>query len=88
MKKKFRIIFTSHALNKITLLKQHGFIVSKIKIKDTLIEPDNLDALSDEPNFIASKDFDETHILRVVYKIENGIIKLITFYPAEKGRYY
>ncbi len=83
-----KITFTSHALSKITLLKQHGFIVTKKEIEKTVIEPHNLDSSADEPNFIASKAFDDKHVLRVVYKKENDIIKVITLYPAEKGRYY
>ena len=82
------IIFTNHALSKISLLKRHGFIVTKKEILETAKDPDNLDITSDEPNIIASKDFDKNHVLRVVYKIDAGIIKVITFYPAEKGRYY
>lgn len=83
-----KIAFTKHALNKINILKSHGFTLSKKKIIETLLAYDNLDKISDEPNLIVSKSFDDKHILRVVYKIEDDIIKIITFYPAEKGRYY
>jgi len=88
MGKQVKIIFTSHALRKLEILKKHGLNIIKKEIKDTILTPNNLDTVSDEPNFIASKDYDDRHVLRVVYKIESGIIKVITFYPAEKGRYY
>lgn len=63
-------------------------MVSKKQILDTVLQPENIDSFSDYPNLIAAKDFDSKHVLRVVYKIERDIIKVITFYPAEKGRYY
>ena len=30
---------------------------------------------------------DQVHTLCIVYKWENGIMKVITFFPAKKGRY-
>lgn len=69
-------------------LKKHGIIISKKEIKNVVLIPEHIDIISDQPNRIASKEFDATHVLRVVYKIEDDIIKVITFYPAEKGRYY
>lgn len=84
-----KIIFSSHALrDKFPLLRKHGFNLTRKDIKTIVKNPDHLDETSDYPKIIASKDFDERHILRVVYKLEDGIIKIITFYPAEKGRYY
>lgn len=84
-----KIKFSKHILeDKIPLLRKRGFEVNRKAIKDTVNNPDHIDSESDAPNIIASKSFDRTHILRVVYKIENGIIKLITIYPGEKGRYY
>jgi hypothetical protein len=38
------------------------------------------------PLLIAQKAIDEKHVLRVVFKKENGIIKIITFYPARKRK--
>lgn len=86
-----RFIFTRHAaIDKFLLLKKHKFksSVAKQFIKKVILNPEHLDKTSDEPNYIASKSIDENHILRVVYKKEFDIIKVITFYPAEKGRYY
>ena len=84
-----RIIISKHIIqDKIPILKSRGFFVTRKQIKEVIQKPDHLDKKSDYPKIIASKDFDEKHILRVVYKIENGIMKAITIYPAEKGRYY
>lgn len=84
-----KIILSKHILeDKIPLLAKKGFKVKKTQIKNTINYPEHLDEISDKPNIIASKSFDEKHILRVVYKIEDGIILAITIYPAEKGKYY
>ena len=84
-----KIIFTSHAIrDKFLQLSQHRFDVTKGDIESVITNPEHIDKISDYPKIIVSKEFDRKHILRVVYKIESGIIKVITFYPAEKGRYY
>lgn len=80
---------SSHIIrDKIPLLKKQGFNIALEQIEDIVNNPDHLDKESDAPKIIVSKDFDERHILRVVYRVEGGIIKTITIYPAEKGRYY
>ena len=84
-----KIVLTKHVeYDKIPLLAKSGIKISAKKIKDVINNPDHIDIESDEPKIIASKDFDKKHVLRVVYKIEDDIIKVITTYPAEKGRYY
>ena len=84
-----KIVLSKHIIqDKIPLLKRRGFLVTQSQIRDVILNPDNLDNESDYPKIIASKDFDKKHILRVVYKTEDDIIKAITVYPAEKGRYY
>ncbi|MCL5784615.1 MAG: DUF4258 domain-containing protein [Patescibacteria group bacterium] len=84
-----KIVFSKHALkDKFVLLKKHNFHLNKADIMVVIRNPDHLDQESDYPKIIASKNFDNKHIIRVVYKTEHGIIKIITFYPAEKGRYY
>lgn len=84
-----KIIFSKHALeDKFKILSEHNFDLKQKDIIEVIKNPDHLDRESDKPKVIASKEIDEKHILRVVYKLEDGIIKIITFYPAEKGRYY
>ena len=66
-----KIIFRKHILqDKIPLLRKRGFTVNKKDIKKVIDNPDHVDSVSDAPNIIVSKDFDQKHILRVVYKIE------------------
>jgi len=54
----------------------------------TVRQPENIDIETDKPKFIVSGKLDRKHVLRVVYVREDDIIRIITFYPAEKGRYY
>ena len=83
------IVFTKHAsVDKVAMLKKHNFTASKTFIKDVVKNPDHEDKESDYPKIIASKNMDAKHVLRVVYKKEDDIITIITFYPAPKGRYY
>lgn len=84
-----KVVFSSHAIkDKFPQLAQRGFKVTKSDIKSVINSPEHVDEISDHPKIIVSKEFGKKHILRVVYKVESGIIKVITFYPAEKGRYY
>ena len=39
------------------------------------------------PLLIAQKEFDKTRVLRVVYRKEEEIIVVITFYPGRKSQY-
>ena len=84
-----KIILSKHAKeDKFPILAKHNFYVSEEIIVGVINNPDHRDKTSDKQNVIASKELDETHILRVVYRQDGDIIKVITFYPAEKGRYY
>lgn len=81
-------IFTKHAKKKFKDLAKIGVKVSPKDVLVTIKHPEYLDEESDYPKLIASKSTDTKHILRVVFKIEDDIITVITFYPARKGRYY
>lgn len=86
---KIKIVFTKHAeTDKFEMLKKFNFMLTKEDVLEVLREPEHIDQESDKPNVIVSKKLDKNHILRVVYRKEGDIIKIITFYPAEKGRYY
>lgn len=84
-----KIIFSKHAKEKkFPILAKHGLHLGEADVATVVENPDHKDTTTDFPNIIASKSVDEKHILRVVYKKQNDIIKAIIFYPAEKGRYY
>ena len=60
--------------------------ISKKKIQATIENPKVLDK-SENPVYIAIGDLTQDLSLCVPYKKIDGIIRVITFYPAEKGRY-
>ncbi len=83
-----KIIFTRHAEKKLKDLEKLGVIVAKSFIQSILKNPLHVDGESDSPKKIASGKFGEKHLLRIVFREENDIILVITFYPAKKGRYF
>jgi len=54
-------------------------------VEETVSLPEAIDH-SQFPLLVAQKSIDEKHILKVVFKKENGIIKIITFYPMRKKK--
>ncbi|MEK7142757.1 MAG: DUF4258 domain-containing protein [Patescibacteria group bacterium] len=80
------IYFTKHAKEKFEILKKHKFPVLKKQVIETIEDPEKID-YSRLPLFIAQRKFDKYHVLRVVYKKEEGLIKVITFYPGRSKHY-
>lgn len=81
------IYFTRHAREKFIVLKRHKFQVSKEQVEFAVQYPDVIDR-SRIPLLIAQRKIDKLHVLRVVYKKEeNGLIKIITFYPGRTKQY-
>lgn len=80
------IYFTKHAEEKFDILKRHKFFVSKKRVIETITNPEKID-YSRLPLLIAQSKFDKTHVLRVVYKQEESLIKVITFYPGRRTQY-
>jgi len=77
--------YTKHAKEKFKILKSQGFIIKRKLVEDAIKFPERVYD-SQEPLLIAEKSIDETHILKVVFKKEGGIIKIITFYPTRKKK--
>lgn len=80
------IAFTRHAIEKFEVLKRHGFLVSEKQVLQVLMKPNLID-YSRLPLLIAQGKFDKDHVLRVVYKKEGSMIKIITFYPGRRKKY-
>lgn len=80
------IHFTKHAEEKFEVLKRHGFSVSKSEVIETINIPEMIDE-SRRPLLIVQRKIDKNHVLRVVFKEENGIKKIITFYPGRLKKY-
>jgi hypothetical protein len=79
--------FTKHALEKFEVLRRHGVFVPKQKVLDTVTNPEFVDTQSRAPLIISQSTFDQTRVLRVVYKQDANTIVIITFYPGRKSQY-
>lgn len=82
-----RVEFTKHANEKLKIFRQHGLRISKKFVSDTVKDPELEDSESRKPLKIAISDLDSKHYLRVIYKQVGQVRKVITLYPARKGRY-
>ena len=80
------IIFTKHAENKFEILKNHKFLITKRRVLETIEKPELIDR-SRLPLLIAQRKIDGNRVLRVVYKKEFEVIKIITFYPGKRKQY-
>lgn len=79
--------YTIHAEQKLKLPISIKLGITKKKIQNTIENPKVLDE-SEDPVYIAISDLNETLSLCVAYRTKiGGIIRVVTFYPAEKGRY-
>lgn len=80
------IIFTRHAKEKFAILKRHKFSISANQVLQAVEHPDIID-YSRAPLLIAQRKIDRNYVLRVVYKVESGVIKIVTFYPGRIKQY-
>ena len=80
------IWFTKHAKTKFEVFNKHGLIIPEEKVIETIEHPDTID-YSRLPLLIAQQKIDSKHVLRVVYKIVQSDIKIITFYPGRAKQY-
>ena len=78
-----QLFFTKHALDKLDVLARHQVTVTKPQVEETVSAPDSRDD-SRSPLLFVEKALNETHVLRVAYKLENDINMIITFYPVKK----
>lgn len=81
-----RYIYTIHVKEKLQKPEVRKLRINKKRIGNVIDKPNIIDR-SEEPVLIAIGSLNRTLSLCVVYrKVEEGI-RVITFYPAEKGRY-
>jgi hypothetical protein len=81
-----RFYFTKHAKEKFAKVKKAGFPLKNEQVENTIENPNCIENRKDG-TFIASKILDSTYVLRVVYRKENDIMIVITFYPARRKDY-
>ena len=82
-----KIIFTKHALGK---FKHYSIVklgIKKKHIELALKSPDYPSKVEGYGVKSILKKYDAVHDLRVIYREDNDIIIVITFHPAERGRY-
>jgi len=79
-------VYTIHAEEKLTLPRIKKLKISKKRIERVIQQPITVDE-SEQPVLIAIGNLTKTLSLCVVYRRIEAIIRVITFYPAEKGRY-
>ena len=80
-----KIVYTKHAQTKLREEDAVKLSISKKKIADVLNTPITTDT-SRFPHIKVGK-LRKDLSLCVIYKLENDTMIVITFYPAEKGRY-
>ena len=79
-------VYTIHAEEKLTLPRVKKLRINKKRIERIIKKPIVVDA-SEQPVLIAIGNLTKTLSLCVVYRRVEEVIRIITFYPAEKGRY-
>lgn len=81
-----KVLFTEHAELKFRILEEHGFKITKRQIEDAIRSPENV-TKGRKGRLIAQRAISESHLIRVVYQEDEGIIRVITFYPVRRRRY-
>lgn len=78
--------YTIHASQKFTLSHIRKLGITKSKVQQVIENPQALDK-SEDPVYIAIGKLNSDLSLCVAYRKVKGKLRIITFYPAEKGRY-
>ncbi|MBI2590918.1 MAG: hypothetical protein HYW33_03525 [Candidatus Blackburnbacteria bacterium] len=81
------IKYTKHASGKFVSLEKAGFVVKRVQVRATILNPESGPTEGRFGTKIVVKCLNKDHSLRVIYVQSNDIITVITFYPVEKGRY-
>lgn len=80
------IVYTRHAVEKLREKEPKRLGITKTTIEKTVLKPDGID-MSDKPVLIAMGILGDRHTLCVVYREEEETVRIVTFFPARKGRY-
>jgi len=81
-----RYVYTLHAQLKLKKESAAKLGINKIKIEKIIQYPEALDE-SEKPVIIAIGKLTETLSLNVPYRKVKDKVRIITFYPARRGRY-
>lgn len=80
------IIFSRHSERKFKVLARHGISWKRDEVIETIRKPDRKFAQLPDKT-IYQKRVAEALVMRVVTKIKDEKIFVITFYPGKRGRY-
>jgi len=80
-----KVRFTKHARDKFELLRKYGFDISEACVRETIARPDRIDRRDDL--LLAVKPLNREYGLRVVHKLVNDNILVITFFPVKRERF-
>lgn len=75
--------FTKHALEKFEILKNRGVDISKDEVLECVANPDDVNDDLRPPLIFVTKRFEGGRWVRVVYRVIDGVITIITFYPIK-----
>ena len=81
-----KVVYTAHAEKKLKFSEIKKLKITKKKLESVIQNPIAIDR-SEDPVLIAIGKLTEKLSLSVAYRKINKKIRIITFYPAERGRY-
>ena len=81
-----KYVYTLHAKDKFELPEIKKLKIIKKKVENTIENPLALDK-SEKPVYIAVSELSDTLSLCVAYRKDGRDTRIITFFPAERGRY-
>lgn len=79
------VVYTEHTEDKLREKEAKKFSINKARLKAIVKNPKIVQELPLVKRAIGP--LDKKHSLCVIYKFEADTVKIITFFPAEKGRY-
>ena len=80
------IVYGDHAKEKFSILRRHGFVVSRLQVRETVQKPEKTEA-GYSGRKVAQRRITERHVLRVIYEEGPEEIRIVTFYPGRRSRY-
>ena len=80
-----KVEFTKHAYDKFELLRKYGFEISRATVEEAVASPYLVGRRDDQ--VLVLKPLDREYALRVVYKMVNDNIVVVTFYPVKRKRF-
>ena len=81
-----RIRFTRHAQFKISLINEHGFLITTDHVKDAIEQPEFVTAEKSGRKG-AYRSLDREHVIRVIYEEHKGIFTVVTVMVVRRVRY-